>query len=58
MAKLTAHFLVFLIIRNLENNFVVSKVHQLVYIIEILEAYLKIPCFTLMKDVLNATHLA
>ena len=42
LAPLTAHCLVFLILQNLEKKFVVSKVHQSVYLIELLKAHLKI----------------
>ena len=41
-APLTTHYSVLLIIPNLENEFVVSKVHHLVYMIELLKAYQKI----------------
>ena len=43
---------------NLEYNLVVSKVHYLVFLIELLKAYLNIPCLALMKEVMNTTHLA
>ena len=56
LALLTTQCLVLLIIENLEYNLVVSKVHYLVFLIEQLKAYLKIPCLVIMKAVMNTTH--
>ena len=56
-ALLTTQCLVLLILANLEYNLVVSKVQYLVFLIELLKAYLKIPCLALMKAVMNTTHL-
>ena len=57
LASLKVQCLVFLIHPNLENNLVLRKVH-LEYLSELLKASLKTPCLALMKEVLNATHLA
>ena len=57
-ALLTTQCLVLLIIANLEYNLVISKVDHLVFLIELLKAYLKIPCLALMKAAMNTTHLA
>ena len=57
-ALLTTQCLVLLILANLEYDLVVSKVHYLVFLIDLEKAYLKIPCLALMKAVINTTHLA
>ena len=49
--------LVLLIIPNLEDNLVLSNMHYLVYLRELLKAYPKIPCLEVMKDVFNSSHL-
>ena len=49
--------LVLLIISNLEKNLAVSKVCHFVYLIELWKAYVNIPRFSLMRVVLNTTHL-
>ena len=54
----TENLLVLLILSNLENKFVVSNIHYLVYPIELPKAYINIPCFPLIKAMLNVTHLA
>ena len=48
---------VLLILTKLKEKIVVSKVHHLVYLSDMLEAYLKIPRFSLMKSASNAVHL-
>ena len=46
-----------LILLKLENNLVVRKVHNLVYLRDMFKASLKELCLVLMKEVLNAVHL-
>ena len=58
MASLIVQCWVLLILPNLAENLVVSKLHHLVYLSELLKAYLKIPCLALMKAVMNTMHLA
>ena len=49
--------LVFIIIPNLEDNLVLRNIHYLVYLRELLKAYPKISCLSVIKDVFNANHL-
>ena len=56
-ALFKTRFSVLLNIENLENNFVVSKVHNLVYLVELFKSYLNKLCLALMRFVLNTTHL-
>ena len=56
LALLTTQCLVLLILANLKYNLVVTKVYHLVFLIELLKAYLKIPCLALMMAVMNTTH--
>ena len=55
-ALLTTQCLVLLILANLEYNLVISKVNHLVFLIEMLKAYLKIPCLALKMVVFNTTY--
>ena len=45
------------IIKNLENNLVVRKGRYLVYLSEMLKAYLKVPSLLLVKVVMNTVRL-
>ena len=58
LASLTVQCLVFLILLNLENNLVLWKGHYLVYLRELLKAYLNLSILVLMKAVVNTMHLA
>ena len=55
-ASLIVNCLVLLIIPNSKDNLVLTNMHYLVYLRELLKAYPKISCLTVMKDVLNANN--